>query len=469
MIHARTIRRMPRFCQFTWTAALCALVPAAPGNAQKPLEAAPPDVTAAVTQRGWSFLREVARLSPMPPGTDPDRAQALPRAETYTYHYTDGREMVRRRAPGVRVMGDLRSGRHQQGRAWTGKFFDDIDVSVDTASGYVTDFMDRALSEALSADPAPDRAHWLTRDRALMRAARYLHAAGVPSQEFVFKDYGIHDIGQPDASSRQAMLSLARIWSGVPYQSGEGQATFIMDAQYGRLIGYGAQVGALPPKSDRLAISYQRAVQIAREFVTKKGEIVVGGSDGDLRVMLPNDHWAKQGKYVVTTSPQAHLTWAIGTRVKAQLSFSDRRTIYVHVDATTGEVVGGEARDYPQDDRISTDVSAFRARLHTATRLVLAPIQGGGASKALSLDATPLPFYGVLSSFWDTDLPGRDEFTASHKLSVTFSDGGKADFEYDLTHNLLRGSNDGKPVMATMGICFAAWVDDAWARANARL
>jgi len=283
------------------------------------------------------------------------------------------------------------------------------------------------------------------------------------------RSFAVNDIGQPTAGSRQASLSLTRIWSGVPFQSGEGQATFIMDAQYGRLITYGAQVGALSPKSDRLAISYQRAVQIAREFLSGHGETVTGGSDGDLRVQLPNDYWAKQGKYVVTTSPQAHLTWFIGTHVKAVQSFSDRRTVYVHVDATTGEVVGGEYRNYGQDDSVSTDVSVFRARIHTATRLVLTPMKGGGASKVLSLAATPLTFYGVLSQFWDTELPGRPVFIASHRLSVTFSEGGKAEFEYDVAHNLLRGSHEGKPVMATMGACFAAWADDPWARANAGL
>ena len=449
--------------------AVCALVPAAPAIAQKPLETAPPNVAAAVTQRGWSFLREVARLSPMPPGTDPDRAQTLPRAETYIYHYYDGREVVHRRAPGVQVTVDHSSGRHQQGVAWTGRFFDDVDVSIDPNSGLVTGFMDRALSGALSADPAPDRAHWLTKDQAIGRAARYLHAAGIPSREFVFQDFAIHDIGQPNAHSRQAFVTLGRIWMGVPYLSGEGQATFLMDAQYGRLIGYGAQVGALSPKSDRLAISYQKAVQIAREFLGAHGETVTGGSDGELRVQLPNNYWARQGKSVVTTSSQAHLTWFIGTHVKSKHTFSDRRTVYAQVDATTGEVVGGEERNYAQNDTISTDVSAFRARLHTATRLVLTPMKAGGASRVLSLAATPLPFYGVLSQFWDTEAYRRPDFAASHKLSVTFSDGGKAEFEIDQAQNLLRGSDDGKPVMARMGICFAAWVDDAWTRANAGL
>src|SRR5437016_5436064 len=103
---------------------LCVLVVSPPSWAQKPGETPSPEVAAKVTQRARAFLQEVARLSPMPPGTDPDRAQALPRSETYASHHPGGREILHHRLPGIHVVGDIGSNRHQQGAGWTARLFD---------------------------------------------------------------------------------------------------------------------------------------------------------------------------------------------------------------------------------------------------------------------------------------------------------------------------------------------------------
>src|SRR5262245_58634640 len=89
--------------------------------AQKPVEEAPPAAAAAAIRRAEQFVRDLARLSPMPPDTDPDRAQAWPRASIRIFRQPDGQTQKYLRGPNTKVVGFLQSGRLISGRAWTVK------------------------------------------------------------------------------------------------------------------------------------------------------------------------------------------------------------------------------------------------------------------------------------------------------------------------------------------------------------
>src|SRR5688500_15923999 len=145
------------------------------GNAQQPGEIAPPDVAAAMVARAEGFLRAVAVLSPMPPGTDPDRAQAWPRSPKRRFFDRSlNKHVAYDRVFQTNVVGAEASGAPGKPRAWRVYLYSagyaplpgggEIMVRIDPSSGAVNSFHDSTLTTALSDDAALPSSQWIKQD-----------------------------------------------------------------------------------------------------------------------------------------------------------------------------------------------------------------------------------------------------------------------------------------------------------------
>jgi hypothetical protein len=237
-------------------------------TAQDTKKAAPPAVAAAMITRVEQFLREVARLSLMPPGTDPNHDQQWPRADYYEVPAPDGATTQRyKRLQTTRVTAHHLWNDPARGPAWTVELYGGaIEATVLVQTGAIVVFLDGALGNTLAHDPAPELSQCLSGDVALSRATQYLRAAGLNLNELVLRSVSLADMGRPPMAVERCWdITWDRVWHGVPYD--DQSIHMSLDAGRGRLISYGAAVGAPSPAVARLDVSTVGAVEIARRFI----------------------------------------------------------------------------------------------------------------------------------------------------------------------------------------------------------
>jgi len=441
--------------------------------AQKPGDIAPSDIAVAATNRAETFLRAVAQFSPMPLGTDPDRAQAWPRAdyrevrdpnETTTSKYE--------RVQSTLVIAPSTSYGLTSGADWTVQFYGgEIDVTVNVTTGVIEDFFDRTLSGILGLDPAPDLPQCIPQDVAVSRAIQYLRATGINLDELALRSTRLVDLAVPaSASTRYWDISFDRIWQGVPYRNGDGQVSLTLDAGYGRLMNFGASLNAQPPTIGRLDVSNIQAVDIARRFVTAQtvaaqAVALAGDSDVELRVVLPTDYWTTES--IKPRTAQARLAWIVRTPVNT--AQSGPRTFEVWIDTVTGDILGGENIGSRGKGKSTLPGGRIGQMLRTAQRIEAIPLpptpQGKSKSATKSVcvldgKADTLRFYGAVSGVVGPRLDKKPEpLHPTHRLIVTLEDGRKTTLLYGARTGQITGTEGKDKEIVQAGSAFRAWLN----------
>lgn len=433
--------------------------------AQKPGEAAPPEIATVTIARAEQFLRDVARLSPMPPGTDPDRAQAWPRRDYREFRAPGATTTeVFERAQTKTVDAHPYTEDPRMGPGWTVHLYgNEMEITIDPATGAVKNFLDGILITALGLDPAPDSAQCISAETALARGVQYLQLTGLNLNELVLHSVRFVDMAQPaTASTRVWGIFWLRTWQGVTFRDQEVSVT--LDAGRGRLLTHGARIAAKPPTEARLGISVDRAVEIAREFVVAQGGAAVGEPRAELQIVLPTDTWTAPHHMPTRHDPNSRLAWIVQFSGTLDDTTTER-LLEVWVDAINGAVLGGDIYTRMGKKPQPFVGGAVGGLLRSAQRLEVLevvpdkrkkPAKTAAKPRALDAKSEPLKFYGVLSGI--RSLPsGKKQlpFNVTHHLAVFMPKTRRVTWDYDAKQGLIR---DGKTQIVQAGATLRAWV-----------
>lgn len=318
-------------------------VKAAPAAAQAPDETAPSDVGAKCVEKVTNYLIALPVLSPTPPGTDPDRAQAWPRKD-YREFRPPGATTSERfdRLPVNRIVGAASSGMPRCGRGWQVSLLNgEIVAIVDSDGGQIRGFIDGVLSNALQLDPAPAPSDCISQETAVARATAYLRLTGVRMDDLILRSAKLIDGSQPvSAASRRWVVAWDRVWNSVPFD--DQSVSLDLDAQAGRLLTFGVGVALLPPAEARVDISRARASEVASAFFAANGMRPSGEADVELKIVAPTDFWKSSDFTVRNTDPNTRLAWIV--RMPGMLKEPDntQRRLVAWIDAITGDPLGGD-------------------------------------------------------------------------------------------------------------------------------
>ena len=422
--------------------------------AQRPGETASPQVADVMKQRAEQFLKEVARLSPVPKDADPNLTQVWPRPAVSIFH-PFGSAIIQRnpRENKTTIIGDNESGKPHQGNRWKVSFYgSDIQVIIDSETGRVAGFFDFGVGTALKQYPPPQNC--LDRNTAISRALAYLQAAGIDRNELTLEMAKINTLGNiPDnASSTTWYIDFQRSWHGVPYDDHDGHCLVILDTQYGLLIGFGAQFGAIPPRNQSLIITPQRAEQIAQQAARSFGQ-VSGPYNTDLFVVFPNNFLTTGARLYpepVPTNRQAQLVWKVRVWIRGKNGDDHLNDIYIN--ANDGSPVGGrgwgDARSPGgrQDNGIPD--KRFEARLDTAQRIEARalPLNDASAEKPLQLQLQEdsFRFYAMLAGTMVYPGAMPEAWNPTHRITFTLSDGSQLAFDLDVSNGQMAFVSESK-------------------------
>ena len=393
--------------------------------------------------RAETFMREIGRLSPMPAGTDADRAQAWPRrAFREVYDRLEGKWLQYPRNLSWIVERHELSGLPGTGNAWRVKTRnEEIHVSVDADTGVVRSIHDNALRGIIGFDPALPEIQCISYPTVLTRATNYLRAGGVHLDSFVLNSVEFSDTGVPaKASSRRWVISWQRIWQGIPFMN---QRIWVeLDAAYGRLLWYGLAMSVPLPAISRLDVSSSAACTIARQYVARVGA-VAGDSPVSLKIVLPTDFWLNTPNRVTQRDFASRLAWIVRTPVKPAEGY--RKWADAWVDAATGNVIGGDVFSSRGSGLPALPGARILAALGLSQQLELRPKTSDSGPTMVALARTnPLRYFGAVSA---AGPPLRNEslpkFAATHRLTATLKSGKQEAFDFDAIAGLIRDSEGG--------------------------
>lgn len=450
-------------------------------SAQAPGESAPAEVADRCVARVTDFLRAVAAMSPMPPGADPDRAQAWPRRDYRELRVLGSATPERmERLPVTRVQGHESSGTPRAGTGWEVSLLNgEITAKVDTETGQIRSFHDKVLSNALLIDPPPPLSAYISQETAIARAVAYLRQAGMPMDDLVLRSVELDNSWHPArAATIQWIVRWDRVWNSVLF---EDQSVGVwLDAQAGRLLMFGSGIALHPPAEARLDVSPARSVELATAFLASRGMRPAGDPDLELKIVTPTDFWSSPDYWVRNIDPNTRLSWIV--RFPGMLKAPDNtlRRLVVWVDTITGQPLGGDVLTTMSiNGRPVVPGMAIGALLRKAVRIEARTVggpksgakelkgkgRGARAVNARILDSAkdPLRFYGAVAGV--VGKPGKKPsgFAPTHRLFV-YSEAAQArpvTLEMDARSGLLANEN-GETVKASPGL----W---AWLRPKSTL
>ena len=422
-------------------------------GAQANPQPAPPAIEVAMKARAEKFLRAVSSLSPMPTDTDAARAQTWPIPFASSMRILDRAtgQMVDRwvkDAP-VSVVAHQMWDDPARGPAWTVRGYRG-EMTIRSDTRYVTSFIDTTMSGALEKDPAPDKAECISQDVAISRAYGYLCLTGVDTHELTLQQALLSDTSIPAvAITRTWTISWKRATNGVLYNDQGADVT--LDAGKGRLYAYGAALSTPLPAVMRLDVSADQAVAIARRFLAGRSWNVLEEPAVALRIVMPSDFWEGVASGGIFRGMQPHrksvsrLAWVVRTQTDWPAPNPLRWDVWV--DASTGEVIGGEDLGGIPKGTFPPAAAASMRLLNTlsgARRLSLQMLDRGGVA-ALALDAVgaPLHFYGALGGMTAVTSEPTGKQVPTHRIEAMTRDGKIQTLNYDSTSGLLWAAEGG--------------------------
>jgi hypothetical protein len=431
-------------------------------SAQEATSAIPADAAHRAIQRAESFVREVARLSPMPRGTDADRAQRWPRNRSYTVRLPGNnlpkdvrtRVYTRNQSSSVVVAPEYEND-SVNGSAWQVRFYGgQVSVNINPTQGFVSGFHDSVLGDVLIDDPPPPFDQCITQETAIRRAAEYLRAAGMNLNELALRSVTLEDGSIPSsARTRKWYVILDRIWQGVPFDDSDQRVIVLLDAGKGRLIGFGSATVAPTPTEARLAISDKQALEIAHRHIAAKSlGSVVGESRVELKVRMLRDPQNPHGNFFPNRLPVSRLAWIVSTPVEDGVKANPFAWIWI--DAATGEILSEEVVGHKGATAKEIAGGDIGITMRKAQRIEARPIPRQDTSKsesqALVLDAQKdgTRFYGAISGIikpskvaTPSEKKPETPFVSTHSLTLTLMDSSQVTYSYDARTGMIASAN----------------------------
>lgn len=412
-----------------------------------------PQLTAfEMTQRAERFLKEIAAYSSVHNPADPIASQAWPRPPKSHI------QPQAKKSPAVTVTGYQDTGYRLYNYLWHVRYRDaEVEVTIDPTNGKVARFRDNGLDSRLEADPPTDKSACISEATAISRTAHYLRLAGFDTNQFFVRHIELLDIHAPtQANDRIWFVVLRRIYQGVSFDTNQ-DAIVQLEAGEGRLLMMTSSAPITLPTSPRVDLSPKEATHVTSSFLKQRGYTLIQQTQTNLQFVLPNRYWT-DGNTKPATS-QSHLAWVCSFVLYAQ---NTPLKGSVWVDASTGEVVGGDeisGEKGPSSDRVN-DNNSLKKTLTSAVSLHLKSIDASGSAKIqeLTLKLERLRFYGVLSGF-EMPTPGQIKlpFVPTYQIDVEGPHGEKQMLGYD-SHSGMIGSLQGDTnERLAMGPGFRQW------------
>lgn len=304
------------------------------------------------------------------------------------------------------------------------------DVAVDARTMAILSFHDGNNSVRLQHEPPTDISKCLSLDAAIERSSKFLRATGMPTGDFRLTSAELRDDSVPPvAFTRRWTLDWSRNWRGVPF---EDQAIrVVIAAGDGTLEAIGGAINMPPPSNDRLDVSQDTAIQIARRFLTGRKVGPLEDPVAFLRVALQDDWWTTDQPENTRTHAPSRLGWL----VRFPVPLRAMTYMYeVRVDASTGRVIGGNM--WGRERGIGSSAQAKNDAVEAISlsrQIEIRPIERPDAAPSIiRATGNPLAYYGAISwiappRYTKNPVP----FVATHHLAVTRSDGARDELDYD--------------------------------------
>jgi hypothetical protein len=387
--------------------------------------------SASAISRAERFLADVATLSPIKNKADLNRSQAWPRGnarEGVTGDPATRKGIPRSLATTVEARGSSMN-LHTPELIRVYLLGSEIEVEV-VANGTVVSFFDEALHAPLMNEAATDTP--ILRQTAVERAERYLRAASIDMSNLVAVSADLPE-KRPHSSAAAWLYSVhfVRMWQGVPY-SDQG-VRVSLDASAGRLVGFGAQLDASDPNPARLLVSRERAAAIASLMVTNRNGVVVGNTDMEMMVVMPNTFWQSPLTDKIEISTAARPAWVVRMPFKFPTD-SDSRWATVFVDVENGNVLGGDIATLMGKAQVGkswvmSPGGTIGASMRAAEKLCI--VRPRGSSIVLT-PADGKAFYGAISGTTGSKpIKATVQSGKQEKIEITGEDGHVTVLKYD--------------------------------------
>lgn len=205
-------------------------------------------------------------------------------------------------------------------------------MAVAADSGCVLWLLNTTTSDSAAAEPATEP---IPKAQAVEIARKVVAAMG-PADNLVLQSAELHE---PTETSREWVVKWSRMWRGIPYH-GPGAAVGL-EAATGTLVSAGYYVPPPPPASAEVAVSEERAREVALGALRAAGKdsgFVSPEIAAKLMIVEPNGDFANP-KPVGWKDP-TRVAWVVTVTQKAKEGFIMGR-VEIWVDAADGSVLGG--------------------------------------------------------------------------------------------------------------------------------
>ncbi len=442
----------PRRVALTWLCAgllgmsTCNKLPA-----QAPGESASPVAAAVMTSRALMFMRDLARLSPIPAASDPDREQAWPRSTIRVFRLPDGTIGSKSdREFSAKVTGHDSSGQLHTGILWAVDLYGgEIKVTVHSGGRRILGCIDGVLINAIIRNPPAPLSECISAETAMARAQLYLQIAGIDLTELSLRSAQFINGGtSASEASRKWDISWDRQWRGVVFE--DQRVTVSLDASHGRLLSFGSAVAMPTPAVARIDVTPERASEIAGRQTAARQFPVDGPAHCEIRIVQPSNYWTSPRFPVALTEQKQYTRLAWIVRVPTIYPPVDSKcTSEVWVDTISGEVIGGDISTIMGRGAMPVyggpiGISLRSARRLEARRLIRGK-DGGysaiGPAEALDPKADSLKFYGAVSKIRIVT-PGNvaSAFRPTHRLTAIHGDSRAELFDCDAKQGLIRNA-----------------------------
>ena len=205
------------------------------------------------------------------------------------------------------------------------------EFEIVSKSAVVSRFYNFALVNKLQNEERPP-GQALTEADILRRAEEVIRATGQTDELSSAKATLQQTTNPPTAAGHLWVVSWVRKFHGIPFRN--QQATLILLADTGAVVGLGLTYHSPPPTSVQVVVNREHALSVARTHLAANGVQNAGMKQTILQIVQPNSFWLPGGSSK-PIGPASMVAWAC--------MFNRDQDIWeVWIDAKNGSVIGGE-------------------------------------------------------------------------------------------------------------------------------
>ena len=214
---------------------------------------------------------------------------------------------------------------------WKITFKNQVEVDLVDATGLVCGFSNYAPGDKLAWDRTPPgnaipEAEAIEKASSLLQATEQFRELGLPTAHLIQFSY------VPMMASHQWIVAFPRVFQGIPYN--DQQATVLLQAETGDLIGFGIVFSSPAPLSASMNMGVEQAASIASNLLGLSNMPDVVLDSVQTQIVRPNTYWQPGGAEEHKLQGPARVARVV--RFKAG---DETREIWI--DTETGQVIGG--------------------------------------------------------------------------------------------------------------------------------